>query len=102
MEENKYRIKITPKANDDLDDIYDYISKELFNQVAAENLMDKIETSIMRLGDFPLSCSFVEDNVLKQKGYRKLIINNYIAFYVVDGTEKQVVIMRVLYGKQNY
>ncbi len=43
MAENKYRIKITPKANDDLDEIYSYIAGELHNVTAAENLMDKIE-----------------------------------------------------------
>jgi toxin ParE1/3/4 len=100
--ERKYSIKVTPKANEDLDDIYDYISRELFNQVAAENLMDKIENCIMRLGSFPFSCSIVKDELCKQKGYRKLIINNYIAFYIVNEEEKQVIIMRVLYGKQNY
>ena len=102
MEIHKYRIKLTPKAKDDLDDIYDYISKELVNKLAAGNLMDKIETSVMRLGDFPFSCSLVEDNIIKEKGYRKLIIKNYIVFFIVIETEKQVVIMRVLYGKQNY
>ena len=102
MTEKKYKIKITPKANDDLDEIYSYIAKELVNETAAENLMDKIEEKIMRLRDFPFSCSYVEDEVLKNKGYRKLIIDSYIVFYTVDETEKKVVVMRILYGKQKY
>lgn len=102
MSEKKYKIKITPKANDDLDEIYKYIFEELFNLDAADNLMNKIEKSMMRLGEFPLSCSLVEDNVLKNKGYRKLIIDNYIAFYIVDDKEERVVIMRVLYSRQKY
>ena len=64
--------------------------------------MNKIEKSMMRLGEFPLSCSLVEDNVLKSKGYRKLIVDNYIAFYIVDDKEERVVIMRVLYSRQKY
>ena len=79
-----------------------YIFEELFNLDAAENLMNKIEKSMMRLGEFPLSCSLVEDNVLKSKGYRKLIVDNYIAFYIVDDKEERVVIMRVLYSRQKY
>jgi len=102
MVESKYRIKITPKANDDLDEIYSYIAEELFNEDAAENLIDKIENNIIRLRDFPLSCSLDEDDVLRSKGYRKLVVENYIAFYIVDEIEKQVVIMRVLYGRQKY
>ena len=47
MAEKKYKIKITPKANDDLDEIYSYIAKELVNEAAAENLMDKIEEKMI-------------------------------------------------------
>lgn len=102
MAENKYGLKIAPIASQDLDEIYSYIAKELFNEDAAESPMEKVEKSIMRLKDFPLSCSFVADEILKQKGYRKLVIDNYIAFYIVNEEEKQVVIMRILYGRQKY
>lgn len=43
-----------------------------------------------------------EIKILIIKGYRKLIIDNYILFYLVDEENKQVTIMRVLYGKQKY
>lgn len=102
MEENKFTIKITPKAFEDLDEIYSYISNDCYNEGAADNLMEKIETSIMRLKDFPFSCSFVTDEIIKDKGYRKLIVENYIAFYLVRDEEKQVIVMRVLYGGQKY
>src|SRR5690625_904351 len=102
MSINKYRLKFTPKASDDLEEIYRYISSELFAENEANSLLDKIETSIMRLKDFPYSCNFVSDDFLKNKGYRKLIVDNYIVFYVVDKKEKQVVIMRILYGRQQY
>ncbi len=102
MQENKYRLKITPKANEDLEYIYNYIANSLFNEGAAENLMYEIEIGIMRLKQFPFSCSLVNDEILRGKGYRKLIIKNYIAFYIVDEIDKQVVIMRVLYGRKKY
>jgi toxin ParE1/3/4 len=95
MEETKFKIRMTPKANDDLDEIYSYIAEDLYNQSAADNLMEKIETNIMRLKDFPFSCSFVTDEMLKDRGYRKLIVENYIAFYLVREEEMQVVVMRV-------
>jgi len=56
----------------------------------------------MRLKYYPYSGSFVLDEFLKSRGYRKLIIDNYLAFYLVNEPEKQVVIMRILYGAQNY
>lgn len=38
MAENKFKIKITPKAYEDLEEIYSYIVNELFNRDAAERL----------------------------------------------------------------
>jgi toxin ParE1/3/4 len=102
MEENSYSVKFTPKAMNDLDEIYRYISDELFAEDAANNLLERIETSILGLKDFPFSCNFVADEFLKKKGYRKLIIDNYIAFYLVDELNKRVVIMRILYGRRKY
>jgi len=100
--QNSYQLKFTPIANDDLDGIYRYISERLVAPKAANDLMDNIETSIMRLNGFPYSGSPVADNILNSRGYRKLIVKNYIVFYLIDETEKQIVIMRVLYGAQQY
>ncbi|HEX3029506.1 MAG TPA: type II toxin-antitoxin system RelE/ParE family toxin [Clostridia bacterium] len=102
MPENNYSLKFSSRASDDLEQIYIYVSEKLFADVATDRLLNKIENSIMRLKDFPYSCSFVLDDLLKSKGYRKLIVDNYIVFYLVNEIEKQVVIMRILYGAQNY
>ena len=37
--------------------------------------MDKIEGGIMRLKALPYSCSYVLDEPLKKRGYRKLIVD---------------------------
>ena len=102
MSTNSYSLKFTPKAGEDLEQIYSYISGKLFNPPAASDLLEKIEQGIMKLKDFPNSCSLVSDELLKSKGYRKLIVENYIVFHLVNELEKQVVIMRILYGAQNY
>jgi len=102
MESRNYQIKFTPIAREDLEEIYRYISEKLDAEGAALNLMEKIERGIMRLKDYPFSCNYVEDEFLKRKGYRKLIIENYIVFYLVDEVSERVNVMRVLYGRQNY
>ena len=102
MSENSYSLRFTPKASEDLESIYSYISNNLSAPVAADDLIYKMEIDILRLKDFPYSCSYVIDESLKARGYRKLIIDNYIVFYLVNKMDKQVVIMRILYGAQNY
>ena len=49
---------------------------------------------------FPESCPYINNEYVKDKSLRKLIVNNYIAFYRVRDNEIQVV--RVLYGMRNY
>lgn len=99
---NNYTIKMTPKVADDLDNIYRYISEELFATSEATNILERIEKEIMRLKEFPFSCNYVADEYLRNKGYRKLVVDNYIVFYLTQEEKKQVIIMRVLYGKQKY
>ena len=102
MSGSSFHLKFTAAAYDDLEQIYSYISKKLLAETAADNLLEKIESSIMRLKKFPYSGSLVSDEPLRKRGYRKLIIDNYIVIYLVNEMDKQTVIMRILYGAQNY
>ena len=56
----------------------------------------------MGLKEFLFSCGYVLDEPLKVRGYRKLIVDNYIVFYLINELEKQVVVMRILYGARHY
>lgn len=100
--ESKFNLKITPAAENDLDEIYNYISNSLLAPISAQNLMDKIEDNIKMLCDFPYKCELSRNELLRQKGYRKLIVDNYVALYLVDEQRKAVIIVRVFYGAMNY
>lgn len=102
MSEYNYRLKFTLKAEEDLDQIYEYIFNSLFAESAANNLIKKVEKEITRLMKFPFSGSYAMDEPLKARGYRKLIVDNYLVFYLVNEVEAQVVIMRILYGASKY
>ena len=43
---NNYTIKMTPKAAEDLDNIFQYISEELFVISSATNILESIERGI--------------------------------------------------------
>jgi toxin ParE1/3/4 len=102
MAENKYSVEFTVKAVADLEQLHLYIANELFNSIAAQRLMDKFEKQIMVLRSFPLSSNLLQDTFLQKKGYRKLVVENYLVFYLVDEISNKVRIMRVLYGAQQY
>lgn len=65
MEDKEYSLKFTTRAEEDLDEIYDYIADNLFAPETAESLIDKFENKILRLKTFPYYCSYVLDETLK-------------------------------------
>ena len=99
---SNYKVKFTLLADKDIDNIFLYVFDELKAPMAAENLINEIEKKIKKLADMPYSCPLVDDKFLKAKGYRKLVIKNYITLYVVSDDEKLVRIMRVIYGACDY
>lgn len=100
MENNKYQLKIFPMARLDMEQIFDYIAVELCNTTAAIGQINDFEKAFENVCTFPESCPYINNEYVKDKSLRKLIINNYIAFYRVKDNEIQVV--RVLYGMRNY
>jgi addiction module toxin, RelE/StbE family len=102
MSECNYRLQFTSKAAKDLDAIYDYIFNTLSATMAANDLLEHIEKATRQLTVFPYSGPHVLEESLRMKGYRKIIVDNYLLFYVVDETEKQVVVIRVLFGASKY
>ncbi|WP_094606340.1 hypothetical protein SPSIL_029190 [Sporomusa silvacetica DSM 10669] len=102
MSEHNYRLRFTSKAEEDLDEIYGYIFGMLSATIAADKLVDHMEKAIMRLKEYPFSCQKVLDEPLKARGYRKLIVDNYLVFYQVNEDQEEVVIMRILYGANKY
>jgi addiction module RelE/StbE family toxin len=101
-DETPYDLQIMPMAEEDLDGIFGYITNTLEAPVAANRLMIKIEKAIQSLRDTPRIGPKCRDEILGKKGYRKLIINNYIVFYLVDDETRTVIVMRVIYGRRNY
>ncbi len=95
-----YKLKISPEAKDDLEEIKGYISQELSNPQAALNLVSKITKKIRGLSEYPgigAPLSFIVDI---QTDYRFLVCANYLIFYrYEDGI---VFVSRILYGRRNY
>jgi toxin ParE1/3/4 len=96
----RHRIEYLPTAVCDLQSIFDYISGELSSPQAALALLGNIDDKTLRLSEFPYSCEKARDNAMNKKGYRLLVIENYIVFYVV--IKDTVEIRRVLYKKASY
>ncbi|MDP4095814.1 type II toxin-antitoxin system RelE/ParE family toxin [Paenibacillus sp. P96] len=100
MPQKKFKIKYTPAAVDDMDEIFSYIAQE--NLAWAEKMLSKLSSKIGGLAEFPNMGSVLseDDFVLIQRGYRFIVVSPYLVFYrIIDDT---VVIHRILHGRRDY
>ena len=97
---NKFELKIFPKAQRDIESIYLYISKVLFNEKAASDFFNELEDSLKTVCDFPESCPLISNELVDDSTIRKLLVKKYIVFYRLKDNEIQVI--RVLYRMSNY
>lgn len=96
----KNNIYYSPEAQNDLDEIWEYISVELCNPQAAENTVNKIMDTVDELKDFSEIGALLSPVTEVESDYRFLISGNYMIFYRV--IDKDVYIDRVLYGRRDY
>jgi addiction module RelE/StbE family toxin len=98
--EAEFNYKVTPAAASDLDAIDTYITDVLCAPSAAINLMDEFEKQFRSLCGNPYRCELSRNPVLADKGYRRLVVKNYVCLYLVD--DEIVIIVRVFYGAMDY
>jgi addiction module RelE/StbE family toxin len=93
-----HKIRYLRTAEKDMIEIFDYISKD--NPTAAKSLLDKFDTSISRLASNPYLGAIPKDSRLERLGYRMLIVDSYLVFYIVK--PRTVQIRRIIHGARQY
>jgi plasmid stabilization system protein ParE len=97
-----YKVKITEPAESDLESIAGYIFFQLNAPTAALNTVRAIRKAIANLKTNALLHPFVRDDRLAAKGYRPLLVKNYIVFYVVAEKDKLVAVDRVIHSRRDW
>ena len=100
--DEKYEIKLSIKAKDDLKSIVLYIKNNLNEPAIANKYAKIIREEIQTLGYSPQKFAVIDDSSVKDLNIRKLIVKNYIAFYRVNEENKVVNVERILYGSSNW
>ncbi len=92
-----FDIRYLHLARKDLTDIVAYIAGHLKAPKAAIDLLDALDKSISRLGQYPYSCKVYQPVKALKEEYRLLPVKNFAVFYVVK--EQVVEIHRVVYAR---
>ena len=95
----RYEVLVSDKANEDMDDIYNYIAETLLEPAIAAKQYDRIADAILTLEEMPERIRLMYSEPERNKGIRPLIVDNYTVFFVINGDS--VHIARVLYSASN-
>lgn len=96
-----YKLAYLPVARQDMIEIVRYISHELQNPIAADQLAMELIEAGNGILKFPYANPvFIPIRPLKHE-YRKLLVQNYFMFYWVDEMKQPVTVARVVYAKRD-
>lgn len=98
---DKYKVKLNPRAIRDLDSIYEYIAGEKLAPENAKGQVDRIKLAILGLDTFPHSHQERNEGRYAGRGYRQLLVDNYMAIFRIDETQKTVFVVTVQYQGRN-
>lgn len=98
MSRTKYEVRLLRVAEDDLTEIVVYIAAD--RPSAAIKLTGKFNKKLGLLSDNSHLGSVPNEDSLAQLGYRYLVVDNYLIFYVIEAPV--IYIHRIIHGARNY
>lgn len=100
--ENKYSVKLLPRAYRDLDGIYTYIAEKLIERGIAVKLVDSLEEAVFSLESMPQRGALRKTGAYANKGYRQLFAGNFTVVYRVAEAKKRVLVVTIRYSKSQF
>lgn len=99
--DNEYEVKVTRQALEHMREIVHYISYDLMNPKAADNLLDDLKSSILKLSVLPKKHLLIEEEPWRSEGVRKIIVKNFWVYYWIDDECNKVYVTAVIYNKRD-
>lgn len=97
----KYTVKITPQAQEQLLEIIDYISYTLQSPNTAMKMLDMLEKEITSLNQLPNRVPLTEEEPWHSQGVHKLLVKNYLVYFWVDEGAKKVQVFGIVYARRD-
>lgn len=98
---NKYEIKVTRQVLEQMREIAHYISYDLMAPEAADNLLDDLKASILKLSVLPKKYPLIEEEPWRSEGVRKIVVKNFLVYYWIDEEYNKVQVTAVIYSKRD-
>ena len=101
MASDRYDYVLTESAEADIDEAFDYIANELANPDAASAFADELEEKLEEICKTPKAGRPVHNPYLRRDDVRRILVKNYIAYYLIDEDTRKIVVLRVIYSRRD-
>lgn len=98
MSGSRYTLRLLSLAEQDLAEAIGFIAAD--DRRAAMALLGRFEQALGRLRDYPFSGRVPDDTELLRLGYRYLVVDNYLVFYVLK--RREIIVHRIIHGARDY
>jgi len=96
-----WHVEITEDAEQDVDEIYQYIAVSLQEPGIAWKQTERIRDKIAQLCYMPERNSIVQHEPWKSREMRRVNVDNYAVFYMLDSMSSTVSVIRILYARRD-
>ena len=101
MASEQFTYRFTKVAEADIDETLSYITNRLGNPDAATDFADELEEKLGKLCKSPKTGKLVENEFLVRRDVRRILVKNYIAYYLVDDAGMKIIVLRVVYSRRD-
>ena len=98
----KYKVIIDYTAENDLVGILHYIANTLHEPNVAKRIYKSIKEQILSLEEIPLRYPLINEEPYRTAGVRKILVEGYTAFYLVNSADMTVHVFRILYSRREW
>ncbi|MDD2575379.1 MAG: type II toxin-antitoxin system RelE/ParE family toxin [Acholeplasmataceae bacterium] len=97
-----YQVILSNDANNDINQIVLFIATESGSKKVALDYLDKLQDAILSLNKFPERGSNPRYKILRNQGYKFIVVETHLVFYKIKEENKTIIIYRVLHQKSSY
>ncbi len=97
----EYEVTLTPQAIEQIQEAVFYISHTLFALETAKSWVNFLEKEIASLNTMPLRYPLTEEEPWHTLGIRKMLVKNFLVYYLVDENQRQVFVIALIYGRRD-
>lgn len=97
-----YHVFVTEPAARDLQGIADYIANDLREPETARRQLARLKDAVLSLEEYPTRCPLVAEQSLAKQGFRQMVVDNYLLFFIVANQKSTVTVIRVLYNRRDW